>query len=299
MIKLYYDVGELGWTMVLSAHLNFLRERNGNGYMACTYPERECLYSGSNIELIKMPEELRVRYMQLDQDGTHLYNHNTQSRVWHDILTSDFKTLFTPNIKIADPEDYDYSEITKIKPFRYQPSNFAKTIINVRFRDEKIILVFPRKRLGKFGARNLSYEFYVKLCVNLCRAFKDHRVMSFGSRKGAYELNSSVSCTNFTDMVRESDFNKLDMLLALCDSGNVSFVVGSQSAPPKIALVMGIPAFMIGHEKHRHMVLDNWMNTKVNFFEPISFSGGFYQITEDMVNNCLTNIVNFGRGLNG
>lgn len=53
-------------------------------------------------------------------------------------------------------------------------------------------------------------------------------------------------------------------LIDRCQVADVA--IGSQSAPPKITLLQGVPTFIIGNERVRHVDLENWMKTKVGFY---------------------------------
>ena len=129
--------------------------------------------------------------------------------------------------------------------------------------DKKAMLIFPRCRKGKFGHRNLTKEFYVNLARKLHAEYPDHNLISISSKNGAYVLGEEVDF----DLVEYDDDKTIDMLIALCNSGKVIFVCGSQSSLPKISLLLGVPTYMIGHEKKRHMEAENWMKTKVGFTE--------------------------------
>ena len=65
----------------------------------------------------------------------------------------------------------------------------------------------------------------------------------------------------------------------------------SQSAPMKLALLQGVPSFMIGHEQERHVKQENWAATKAGFY---SISKADYNTAD--VTDCIDEIVNFIRG---
>lgn len=54
-------------------------------------------------------------------------------------------------------------------------------------------------------------------------------------------------------------------LIDRCQVAKVA--IGSQSAPPKISLLQGVPTFIIGNERIRHVNSENWMRTKIGFYD--------------------------------
>jgi hypothetical protein len=86
-------------------------------------------------------------------------------------------------------------------------------------------------------------------------------VRTIGTKDGAY--NIEIERTNYINWIGRSA--SLQDLIDRCQSAVAA--VGSQSAPPKISLLQGVPTFIIGHQEKRHARTENWMNTKVGFYE--------------------------------
>jgi len=149
----------------------------------------------------------------------------------------------------------------------------------------KEIHVFPRCRKAKnFSPRNLSEAFYKDLLYRLCEEFEHddtYIIRTMGTKSGAYDIDiDKKNYVNFLDRTSLGDLIE-GAVTAIC-------AIGSQSAPLKLMLLQKVPSFMIGHEKKRHTETENWMKTKV----------GFYEITKDEYNDfynpdCIDKIVEF------
>jgi len=109
--------------------------------------------------------------------------------------------------------------------------------------------------------RNLPLGFYVNLIERLCSEFPKYRVRTIGTTQAAYDIN--INKVNYVNWVGKSE--SLQDMIDRCQTAVAA--VGSQSGPPKIALFQGVPTFMIGHQRHRHMVNENWSKTRVEFVE--------------------------------
>jgi len=116
--------------------------------------------------------------------------------------------------------------------------------------------------VGRTTMRNLSQKFYAKTIKALCIRFPDYTIRAIGIPSGSYSI-SGINRANYVNDVRQDA--DLQSLIDRCQIAVAA--VGSQSAPPKIALLQGVPTFMIGHQRERHMGPDNWMSTKVEFYD--------------------------------
>jgi hypothetical protein len=287
--KIFYDCGELGWSMVIAAHVNLLLKDYDRKLAVCTYDERKCLYNGLDVEIVDIPENLMSFLDAVDRDGTHLYNHVTKERIGHEVLTPVFEEYFANDYDVAKPKDYRYAEITRILPYKYVPTKEALERVQEKFEDQDdIIIILPRARNGKFGKRNLPLDFYKDLTVALEKKLPKNPILWFGSQKEAY----SDPDVEYSEFVNQNDKDKLADLIALCSLGKVKLAVGSQSAPPKIAAIMGVKVFMCGHEKERHMVTDNWFKAPVGFFE-VPIINDAYNMSKSTISNCIKEIIAF------
>lgn len=261
---LFYDVGELGWSLLLSAHINYLSESNVE-VTVCTTKDRFLFYNGVNVKLIELPSELKEEFKGLDRDGTHLYNHEQNIRVTNDVVWKYFDEYFGKKYEVLLPKrGYYFGERTF---HTYKPSMQARLTIRNMFEGKRVFLIFPRKRKGKFGKRNLSEDFYLELCESLCNDYPMHDIIAIGSSEESYYLYDDIEYENFYDFSLWNDEQTLDLLIAICKDIPVELAIGSQSALPKISLVMGVKTFIIGHEKKRHVEDENWMGANVYFYE--------------------------------
>uniref|UniRef100_A0A6M3L457 Glycosyltransferase n=1 Tax=viral metagenome TaxID=1070528 RepID=A0A6M3L457_9ZZZZ len=290
---LFYDCGELGWSIILAAHVNFLVSRdNKKNVTVCTYRHRFVLYNGlENVKLIEIPPKILENISHLDHDGTHMYDHINKERITHNKLWSYFNDNFGSGYIVS--KDYGISLYDKLLFYRFNSSESAKATVMNLFK-EKLILVFPRCRSGKFGNRNLTESFYIKLCERLCDDYPYHVIVSIGSKSSAYLLEDKIENDNFVDLVGWNDNETLDLFIAMCNYCQVEFAVGSQSALPKISLICKIPTFIIGHEKKRHLVDDNWMNTRAEFYRVDRHNGKYMLEVEDQ-DGCINKIIEFGK----
>ena len=110
--------------------------------------------------------------------------------------------------------------------------------------------------------RNLPIGFYSYLIKRLCDEFPELIVRTIGTKEGAYDIRIKRK-SNYINWVGKG--GDLQDLIDWCQSAVVA--VGSQSSPPKISLLQGVPTFIIGHQKARHIQKDNPMNTKIGFYE--------------------------------
>jgi hypothetical protein len=93
-----------------------------------------------------------------------------------------------------------------------------------------------------------------------------------GSTDGAFN-GLDPGRPNFRDLVGYDDSITLDLLVALCNTGRAVAAVGNQSGTVKITLLCGTPTFIIGHERKRHIIDENWSRTKAGFYEAGSIFG--------------------------
>jgi hypothetical protein len=286
----FYDVGELGWSLPLSAHVNYLHNISDREIWVYTWPERFTLYRHIGIKFIEIPREIEAKFKLLDQDGTHLYDHRTKQRVKNSLITVIFETYLRErglDVEVCN----DYGEFHGERTFEsLVPSSDIQKKIMDQFLN-KVILVFPRARIGKFGSRNLTREFYVYLINWLCDEFKNHIVLSIGTMEGAYCIDAPHG--NYKNWVTMNNEKKLDYIAGLCRLNYASFAVGSQSSLPKLTLLCKTPSFMIGHERERHVHYDNWMNTPVGFYDvSLDFSDNYYLSNKE---ECVKDVIAFGR----
>jgi hypothetical protein len=261
---LFYDCGELGWSLYLLGHLNWLiRVKNNKNISVCTYRNRRFLYEHLPIEVLTIPYGISQEIKGLDMDGTHLFRHDIQERVHNRFLTKLFNDYYGDKYEIFE----NYSKFFDESLYESLESGIGITAIaNAIIEYKKCILVFPRKRKGKFGQRNLPEKFYINLINRIHEEFEDIKIISIGLPSSSYKLSNSILSNRFIDLTQYDKDCMLELLFALLNTGKVICSIGSQSALPKISLLQKVSTYMIGHEEARHTKTDNWMNTKCGFY---------------------------------
>jgi len=249
MLKIaYVDIGELGWSLYLSARIRWLKKNADSMVAVIGLPDRRCLWEGLADDIIDVPKLFYEKYDLKRQD-----NYRLRKMRW-----GEFKDFFLPYIpagyRFAEPNEYPSNINNDNRVF--EPYRYSKPPENGRE-----IIVFPRCRIELWGKRNLSENFYLQLIKRLCYEFPRLTVRTIGTKNGAYDIKTDKF--NYINWVGKS--KDLQDLIDKCQSAIVA--VGSQSGPPKISLLQGVPTFMIGHEKKRHVISENWMDTKIGFYE--------------------------------
>ena len=284
MNTLYYDCGELGWSLYLLGHLTHLTlVRKRTDIAICTYRNRETLYRHLDIEIVPMPDPLLEKISNYDQDGIQLYKLDTNERIHNDKLYKLFDDYFKDRYII----NKDYHKFANESVHRPIPSNNSalKSATNI-IDDNECILVFPRKRAGKFGKRNLPEEFYIELVNKFLKIYKGITVLSVGLQTSSYWLGKTIKHPDFIDLTSYNSKWLLEITIALFNTGRAMFSVGSQSALPKLSLLQTVPSYMIGHQKSRHVNVDNWMNTSCGFHEVTDYSALD-------IDDCISDIISF------
>ena len=268
----FVDIGELGWSLYLSAHFRWLKKNTGFSVAIITYPDRRCLYEGLADIILDVPKAFYKEFDMQKQDCFGL-NH-----VPPEVLVR----FFLPFL----PEGYhipNYFIFRCVLNFEnrliYEPYPYSR-----KMKGNGEVLIFPRCRPGGWLYRNLPEEFYIQLIERLCDEFPKLTIRTIGTNGGAYEL--SIDKPNYVDWIGRG--GSLQDLINRCQGALVA--IGSQSAPPKISLLQGVPTFIVGHQKTRHIQTENWMGTK----------SGFFQIGRNRYSNfefasCIMQISNFVR----
>lgn len=224
MRRAYADVGELGWSLYLSAHLRYL-----GGGMVLT--NRYALFPGCNVVPVPACFD-KYKDIQADMFGRcGVKNEEIEKCFWDD------------GWEVRLPGD------TWNNVYRGEMT-FAPYEVKSELGTGATV-VFPRCRPAPHNNRNLSERFYSELVEAL-----GGNVVCCGAEGEAYHIKGGVDLVGLTD---------IQDLIDICSNAKV--VIGSQSAPPKIALLQGTRTFMIGHEKARHTVTENWAGTEVGFYE--------------------------------
>ena len=245
----FIDVGELGWSMYIAAHVRWLKDKTQNEIAVMTYPDRQCLYEGLVDDVIDVPSTFYTSFDVRRQNCLGI------QKVIPDILKNFLSPHLTNGYCVPD-----YFVMRCKHPFGdrliFKPYPYSKKI-----EGPSEILIFPRyRRGGWYSFRNLPQAFYTQLIERLCGEFPHFNVRTIGTVNAAYDI--IVDRPNYVNWVGRS--KSLQDMIDRCQTAVVA--VGSQSGPPKIALFQGVPTFMIGHQRQRHMQGENWSNTNVGFY---------------------------------
>jgi hypothetical protein len=234
------DIGELGWSLYLSAYFNYLKKQGIRPLHIITTKDRFALYPGADsYSTVPLCFDKKYGLKPAECFG--------RAGVKHDELMSFFARYIDFGSKILNPFD------NRLPPERMFGA------YNVR----KKILVFPRcRREAGYAYRNLSLTFYEKLVEILCQVFgNEYDIVAVGKTGGAYNIRNERLC--FIDKV--SPKTNIQDVLDLCALSAAA--IGGTSSLPKLSLLQGVPTFIIGHEKERFVERENWAKTPVEFYE--------------------------------
>ena len=271
----FVDIGELGWSLMLSMHIRWLRENTSHSLAVIALSDRKCLYKGMVDLLIDVPQDFYRRFDITYQSCFGLSRKNGGR------LMEYFRSHFPEGYVF--PKGFALAGIDGFPkwPHIVRPYNYSKKLSG-----KKEILVFPRHRKwGDFAYRNMTKEFYINLIKKLCISFSACNVRTLGVSLGAYNI-TEVTQSNYINDVR--DKSDLQDLIDRCQLAVVA--IGGTSSLPKISLLQGVPTFIIGHESKRFVETDNWMQTKVGFYK-IAKNG---YVTIDQI-DCINKIIEFVR----
>jgi len=271
MREIFLSVGELGWALYLSAHLRWRKKQGKLVDAVMCLPGQDCLYEGLADKIFHAHWKHKEG---IEQECFGFYG------------LPDYKLRAFFNAKV--PAGYEVAKSQPLQALSREeifPGQMIFKPYPSKTNGEKVyILVFPRCRPAyPFSIKDLPKEFYIKLINTLCDEFQDKLITAVGTKDGAY---------NITEIKRDNYMNfvgKTPTIQELIDMLQISFgAVGSQSAPPKIALLQGVPTYMIGHTKKRHQNEENWSNTRCGFWE-IGF-GDYNDFNDE---KCIDAIVEF------
>lgn len=272
----FVDIGELGWSLYLSAHARWLKRQGRPMSLVITLPDRMCLYEGLADAVRAVPADFNREFGQTIASCFGLEG------VPADRLRGYFNRMLAPDYSVSDEMTF---RCRPYWPYAYKGKFlYASYPYKTELSGPKEILVFPRWRNAV--NRNIPKNFYIMLLSLLCDKFQDCIIRTIGVSNGAYDIYE-VKKENYANLVGEN--SGLQDFIDRCQVAVAA--VGSQSAPPKISLLQGVPTFMIGHERDRHVSQDNWAGTKVGFYEIPRASYDKFNFAD-----CTARIMEFVRG---
>jgi len=253
MKEVFLDVGELGWSFYLSAHMRWLKENNCPVPAVMVLSGREALYENIASTILKVPDEFYKDFFERPQDCFTLYG------------MSGMKLRNYFNLQL--PENYVVSKSQPLDCHGYNQIYVGKMLFTsysyeTKLRGKREILVFPRARMASpFRQRNLPKAFYITLINRLCEEFKHLIIRTIGTKTGAYDI-TEIQKSNYINFV-----GKTPTIQAIIDRCQIAICsIGGTSSLPKLAMLQGVPSFIIGHEPERFRIQENWRNTKMEFF---------------------------------
>ena len=253
MREVLLDVGELGWSFYLSAHIRWLKFMNKPIPAVIVLEGRELLYKNLtdkiwtvDLDSIPFNVESQNRFTFHNVSGETLRNHYGQHLIEGYYISK------------TQPFDCQFWHKIYIGQMLFRP--YVSDVVWQGIKKNEIH-VFPRYRKSKhFSPRNLPKAFYAELLYRLCDEFKDCEIKTVGTKSGAYDIK--IDRKNYMNILGETSIANLIQGAPL-----VRCAIGSQSAPLKLMLMQFVPSFMIGHEKKRHTETENWMKTRAGFYE--------------------------------
>lgn len=144
-----------------------------------------------------------------------------------------------------------------------------------------VITVMPRKR-KRSPDRNVPEAVWEDV---VDRISKRHTVIICGTKNGSALVN--MRGRNIINLINRGGVDSLDILIECLHRSLLS--LSSQSGPTHISLLSGCNSYVIGHEKRRHSIDENWMQTPCMFREvPNMIYGG---MTADMIVSDINNFI--------
>jgi len=290
----FADIGELGWSLYLSAHIKYLRyleicHNMDLTVVVITYKDRFCLYEKIVDELKAVPLTFTKRFGKYSREGFGLYGVKEQDI--RDFVLHKFtaKGFIIPEYFRFECEHLPLSQMIFSPYDRTKKCSKVKKIIILpryrkTYRTKDVVDLHGEK---DYSIRNIPRDFYEELARELLLRFPYLKVYAVGRLPESYVLEG-VQHKNFVNKVSENI--SLQDLIDLCYGARLA--VGGTSAPPKITLLQNVPTFVIGHERKRFVEEENWLLTPIDFYD---IGEGNYQ-TFDYV-DCIDAVVEFGRSI--
>jgi len=273
----YVDIGELGWSLYLSAHVRWVYEQGCRPEVFA--PVDRCPLYMDCVECVTyVPRPFYEQFGQYSQNGFGLYG------VGHQRLLDWFRPHFSREHVWNGYQQFGCHWLDR-EEMIFRPYGYRHEYPGRR------ILVFPRQRSTYYPSdshakkhpkhlekRNLPAAYYQRLVERLCVQHPDHIVTVVGKTGGVCEVRAPA-VGRFESWVKPD--GSIQELIDLCQYA--SCAIGGTSAPPKITMLQGVPTAVIGHEKQRFSVDENWLDTLMWFYE-VPEAGDYSQLDiEDCV----------------
>lgn len=257
MKSAYIDIGELGYSFYLSAHIKWLNSQGHPASLVVTYPGRRCLYEDWVDRVDNVSDEF---YRDFDTGKQQEFKIGRgTSEKFDEYFRAYFNKRLPKGYCVSREMSFDGGKIPDIYAGRRV---FVPYPYEERFTGKREILVFTRYRNYElFNRRDIPKKFWIRMIENLCSRFPNHTIRVMGTKKGSYNI-SEVQRDNYINSIGEtSDFQRVIDRCQLADG-----VVGGDTGPLKFTLLQGIPTFMIGWQWD-WMKYQNWLGTKFKFYQ--------------------------------
>lgn len=279
MKVMYVDIGELSWGLYLSAHLRWLKENTDYSLAICTLPDRKCLYKDSADLILDVPHDFYEEFRE-EQNcfGIGFPLRGGLREYFQKMIPSGY--VIPENFNLNGKRGFLLNKVI-YKPYKY----------NKKLEGKKKVLLFPRYRNCQgINRANLPRSFYIELIKTLCDEFPDYEIKTRGLSYGSYIIwNDEIKKNNYLNGVRENA--DLQDMIDECQLAIAA--VGGISSLPRLSLLQKVPTFIIGHQKRRLTEDDNWLKTKVGFYEIGKNSFSKFNFEE-----CINEIILFAREIN-
>jgi hypothetical protein len=128
---------------------------------------------------------------------------------------------------------------------------------------QRLIMIFPRKRLHRREDKNWGQENYLELIGKINSIFPDHTICIAGEPNGAYFADAvPKTCV---DLINIDPQHRLDSQVAALEISELA--VGSLSGAMFLPLMTGTSTLVFGLESEKkRFERDNILNTKLNYF---------------------------------
>jgi len=139
----------------------------------------------------------------------------------------------------------------------YTPQVFRKFVRPKIKLERDIICVMPRSR-SRAAFRNVPEFVWAEVVERLRRYFI---VVLCGTPSGSFL--SGYKADNVINLIDYNGEDKMDQIVTYLNSAVCS--ISSQSGLTHVSLQSCCPSYIIGHEKHRHAVVENRFDVPVSF----------------------------------
>ena len=247
----FVDIGELGWSLYLSAHLRWLKANTDHAIAIITSPDRKCLYRDSADLILDVPDDFYEKFKG-EQNCFGIDSWGKEE------LKKYFEKGLPPGFTIAENAIFNWNRKFIENKTIYKSYEYSK-----KLRGKKKILVFPRYREHpRFCYRNLPKLFYIELIKFLCDKFPKYKIKTIGLNSGSYNI-VEIKKHNYVNGVK----GNADLQDLIDECRLAVAAVGGVSSLPKISLLQKVPTFVIGFQKNRFTTDENWAKTKIGFYE--------------------------------